>query len=424
MTGRLRVLQVADLYEPFVGGMEQHVQTLSRLLTQRGHEVTVATARLPGTAADETTADGIRVCRITGWAGRALEGRYERPEAPFHPPAPDPGVVAGLAHIIGELRPDIVHAQGWITYSCLATRLRRSSRLVVTLHDHGMACPRRTLMRHGRAGCPGPSLGACLRCAPGQYGALQGTALTLALRAARPLHARADSWVAISQFVANANRRVLPRGSEISVIPPASEPPPPPGRRPAWLPPDGYLLFVGALGRHKGLHWLLDAYASGGIGRPLVVIGTERADTPTSWPAGVTVRTSVPHPEVIEAWRHAGVGVIPSLWPEPFGLVAVEAMRSGVPVVASRTGALPDVVVDGNTGFLVAPGNTAELVAAIRRLDLGPGLRRALGRAGVAQAKKFSAQTVADRYEEHYRELLAGRHPRSAVPVRDGGSLA
>jgi glycosyltransferase involved in cell wall biosynthesis len=132
----------------------------------------------------------------------------------------------------------------------------------------------------------------------------------------------------------------------------------------------------------------------------------------------------VPHPEVIEAWRHAGVGVVPSLWPEPFGLVAVEAMRSGVPVVASRTGALPDVVVDGNTGFLVAPGNTAELVAAIRRLDLGPGLRRALGRAGVAQAKKFSAQTVADRYEEHYRELLAGRHPRSAVPVRDGGSLA
>jgi glycosyltransferase involved in cell wall biosynthesis len=331
-------------------------------------------------------------------------------------------VVARLTGIIGEMRPDIVHAQGWISYSCLAVRPRRDFRLVVTLHDHGMACPRRTLMRHGDAGCPGPRLDACLRCAPGQYGAVKGVALALALRAARPLHGRADSWVANSQFVADASRCAVPRGREISVIPPASEPPPPPGHRPEWLPPDGYLLFVGALGRHKGLDWLLGAYASAGIGRPLVVIGTERADTPASWPAGVVVRTNVAHQQVMEAWRHAGIGLVPSLWPEPFGLVAVEAMRSGVPVVASRIGALPGIVVDGRTGFLVTPGDTTELLAAIRRLDGDPVLRRAMGAVGLAQAEQFSAQAVACRYEEHYRELLAGQGPGSAAAPPGGGS--
>ena len=74
----------------------------------------------------------------------------------------------------------------------------------------------------------------------------------------------------------------------------------------------------------------------------------------------------------MEAWRHAGIGLVPSLWPEPFGLVAVEAMRSGVPVVASRIGALPGIVADGVTGILVTPGNTTELRAAIRRLDDDP----------------------------------------------------
>jgi glycosyltransferase involved in cell wall biosynthesis len=423
MSRPLRVLQVSDLYEPFIGGMELHVKTLSRLLARGGHEVTVATARLPGTAEEETT-DGVRIRRITGWAGRALAGRYERSAAPIPPPMPDPGMVAKLTRIIGEARPDIVQAQGWISYSCLAVRRRLSFRLVVGLHDYGMACARRSMMRHDDVVCPGPRLGACLRCAPGQYGTAKGAALTLALRATRPLHGRADSWIANSQFMADANRQVLPRGADISVIPPASEPPPPPGDRPGWLPPGGYLLFVGALGRYKGLNWLLDAYARAGIRRPLVVIGTERADTPTSWPAGVTVRTSVAHHQVMEAWRHAGIGLVPSLAPEPFGLVAVEAMCSGVPVVASRIGALPSIVDDGTTGFLVEPGNTAELLAAIRRLDDDPALRRAMGAAGVAHAEKFSAQTVARRYEEHYRGLLARQQPPLGCPIPEGGSLS
>ena len=152
MSRPLRILQVTDLYEPFIGGMEQHVKSLSRGLADRGHKVVVATTRLPGTADDETM-DGVRIRRITGWSSRVLADWYERTDVPFHPPVPDPGAIAGLKVIIDELRPDVVHAQGWITYSCLALAARRRRfRLFVTMHDHAFACVRKTLMRNGLEG--------------------------------------------------------------------------------------------------------------------------------------------------------------------------------------------------------------------------------------------------------------------------------
>lgn len=404
MSRPLKILQVTDLYEPFIGGIEQHVKTLSRELAQRGHEVTVVTTRLPGTLAEETV-DGVRIRRITGWASRVLAAWYERAEAPYHPPVPDPGVVASLNVILDELRPDIVHAHGWIAYSCLATARRRRPGRIVTLHDYSTACARKTLLRDGRDPCPGPRFGRCLHCAPGQYGVAKGLALTSGLRAARTLHGRVDSWIAISQFVADSSRRWLPKGDMITVIPPASLRSAPAQPRPSWLPAGGYMLFVGALGRHKGLDWLLRAHAGGGLS-PLVLIGTRRADTPDTWPSNAIVRTDVPHEQVMTAWRHALLGVVPSVWPEPFGLVAVEAMSSAVPVVASRTGGLPEIVADGVTGILVTPGDTAELRAALLRLEHSPELRRAMGAAGLSHAKQFSSGIITELHEQHYRLVL------------------
>lgn len=267
-------------------------------------------------------------------------------------------------------------------------------------------------MRNGLTECAGPRLDMCLRCAPGQYGKLKGTALTIGLRTARSLHGRVDSWVAASRSVADASRCSLPRTSVVTVIPSASPDAPADGQRPEWLPGGRFLLFVGALGHHKGLNWLLDAYSGGGLSWPLVVIGASRHDVPQGWPAGVKVITDVPHQSVMAAWRYAGIGLVPSLCREGFGLVAVEAMRSGVPVVASRIGALPEIVEDGVTGLLVTPGNTPELLRAIRRMEEDPQLRRKMGTAGQARSEQFSAETVTNLYEQHYRRILGA--PRQA----------
>jgi len=69
-----------------------------------------------------------------------------------------------------------------------------------------------------------------------------------------------------------------------------------------------------------------------------------------------------------ESYERAAVVVVPSLWPEVFGQVAIEAMGTARPVVASRVGGIPEIVADGHTGHLVSPGDEAGLAAAI--LDL------------------------------------------------------
>lgn len=91
---------------------------------------------------------------------------------------------------------------------------------------------------------------------------------------------------------------------------------------------------------------------------------------------------------------------------EPLGLVALEAMSSGVPVVASRVGGLAEVVVDGETGLLVAPGDDAALASAIGRV-LDPAVNAAMGARGRAVARStFSRERMARSFEDLYRSVV------------------
>jgi glycosyltransferase involved in cell wall biosynthesis len=103
---------------------------------------------------------------------------------------------------------------------------------------------------------------------------------------------------------------------------------------------------------------------------------------------------------------HCLVGVVPSIWPEPFGQVAVEAMACGKPVIASAIGGLPDVVADGVSGLLVEPGNVRALQEALRTLLSDPARREQMGMMGRQRARLFTVSTVADRIEQIYAELL------------------
>jgi glycosyltransferase involved in cell wall biosynthesis len=180
------------------------------------------------------------------------------------------------------------------------------------------------------------------------------------------------------------------------------------GARPRFLPPDdGYLLFVGALGPHKGLNVLLEAYQSLETDVPLVVIGTPRHDSPRRFPPRVVVATNVPHADVMAAWAHASIGVVPSTCPEGFGIVAVEAMASGKPVVASNIGGLRDIVAHGETGYLVEPRDAAALRRALATLLASRELRSSMGEAAREKARMFTARRVAARVEDVYEEVLS-----------------
>jgi glycosyltransferase involved in cell wall biosynthesis len=99
--------------------------------------------------------------------------------------------------------------------------------------------------------------------------------------------------------------------------------------------------------------------------------------------------------------------VLPSRW-EGFGLVLVEAMAAGKPIVATRVGGIPEVVVDGETALLVPPSDPAAIAAAVVSLLTDPERARAMGRCGVERAGLFAWKHAADRLDDLYSRLLNG----------------
>jgi glycosyltransferase involved in cell wall biosynthesis len=427
----MHVVQLTDFYRPVIGGLERHVETLSRELVQLGHTVTVVTLQTGDHPAEETL-DGVRVVRIRGWSGAAT-ALYADAALPFHPTLPDPGVMAALRKVIRRERPAVVHSHSWIQYSYFPLhRPRRGPAHVVTLHDYGIACAKKTLQYSERSAaastgsrpesgvshlnrpCSGPRLKKCLGCVPEQYGGLKGAAITIGLRGGRILHRRADSYIAVSSAVAEGSRQALPVHPEVVVVPTmvpndlpilAQTTP-----RPAFLPPnDGYLMFVGALGPHKGADVLLEARRRMRSQTPLVLIGTPRADTPCLKDPEVVTAHNVPSAQVMASWMRASIAVVPSVWDEPLGQVAVEAMLAGRPVVASDVGGLRDVVQHEVTGLRVPPGDPGALAAALDRLLDDPQLRHRMGTAGALNARQFEAAAVAPRVVEIFEEVLSRR---------------
>jgi len=170
-------------------------------------------------------------------------------------------------------------------------------------------------------------------------------------------------------------------------------------------------MFAGALGPHKGVDVLLEAYE--GIDRtvPLVLLGLRRHDTPHRFPDGVIVAENVPHGDVLRAWAHCAIAVVPSRWPEPCPLVALEAMAAGRPLVASAVGGLPDLVVDGTTGILVPPGDVSALRASIVELLTEPERCARMGRAARQRALGYSASTLVPQIERVYEDVATTAPP-------------
>ncbi|NLG84360.1 MAG: glycogen synthase [Firmicutes bacterium] len=176
-----------------------------------------------------------------------------------------------------------------------------------------------------------------------------------------------------------------------------------------------YLLFVGRISRQKGIDVLLAA-------APLlppevtVVICAGAADTEELAAAMRTragklpnvrwLEETVPHGELVQLYSHAAVFVCPSRY-EPFGLINLEAMACGRPVVASNIGGIPEVVADGITGLLVPPEDPGALAAAVRRILADPGKAAGMGAAGRRRVEEeFTWEKVARKTLEVYAEAV------------------
>ncbi len=406
----MRVLLLSQFHAPVIGGEERHVISLSESLASRGYKVSVATLSHPERPA-VTVSNGVTVRSLRGTMQRsaALFSDNERRHAP---PFPDPELTAQLAGIVRDTKPDVVHAHNWMLHSFLPLKRFSRAGLVVSLHDYGLVCARKTMMRNGTEICPGPSLRHCLPCAAQHYGAVVG-GVTAAANWVSSLYERrvADRFIAVSNAV--ATRCGLPGGrvpyevlptfipDDVGTLETAPDP------RVDALPPDGYLLFVGDLNRNKGAHVLLKAYAALNDAPPLVMIGRRCADMPDALPPNVHVFESWPHASVMRAWSKCLFGIAPSVWPEACGTIVMEAHAVGRPMIASAIGGLSDLVAPGETGLLVPPGDVEALANAMRELIANPALRERMAVASRPRAERFMAKTVVPRIERIYDEVVS-----------------
>lgn len=110
-----------------------------------------------------------------------------------------------------------------------------------------------------------------------------------------------------------------------------------------------------------------------------------------------------------DVYRSADVFVCPSVWDEPLGMVNLEAMATGLPVVAAQTGGISEVVVHGVTGFLVPPADPGALAEALRALLRDRVLRQQFGAAGLKRARDFGWHAIAGQVQRIYLEAKSRR---------------
>jgi glycosyltransferase involved in cell wall biosynthesis len=393
----VRLIELTDLYQPAIGGLERFVLLLSEGLASRGHEVHVVTSAVPGVPAVEKSA-GVTVHRIPLLYQKLAPRLGEDAARPFHPPAPDPLFRRLLAEIVREVKPDVIHAHAWSVFSCLA-RTFPPTPVLMTAHDYGLVCARRSLVHRSGTLCPGPSWRRCGPCASSQYGLGKGNILAAASLSSLRLLKKVGTFTAVSNYVANRLSPIIglvagqPVRTLHSFVPDGLYEAGWQAERPEFLPAeDGYLLYAGQLSRHKGVDVLLDAYRRLPSPPPLVMLGTPHptCPAPQSLPAGVTMRTSVAHRSVIAAMVRAACVVVPSVWPEPLPMTVSEAQNCGVPVIASAVGGIPEQVLDGQTGWLVPAADDRALADRLAAV-LASGDRARMGQAGRLHGQRFTA---------------------------------
>lgn len=200
---------------------------------------------------------------------------------------------------------------------------------------------------------------------------------------------------------------ILPNCFDMAELPPAQ-------------PREKLILFAGRVVADKGPDAFVAACAEALPalnGWTAVVIGADRfsdSSPETNFvqtvrraaaAAGVSMFGYRDHPAVLQAMARASIVVMPSRWPEPFGLVAVEAMASGAALIASPRGALAEVC--GEAALFADPDDIPAMAAAIRLLGADENRRHAIAEAGRIRAQLFSASVIAPRLAELRHRVVA-----------------
>jgi len=395
---------LSDLYPPFLGGVETHVKSLSKQLSERGHEVNVCTIGQRNLPAYEEE-NGVKVYRLEGLFQK-IPFLYRDPTRKGHPPIRDWLISKKLARIIEQEGSDIIHAHGWMVYSALPLKKGFKIPLVYTAHGYRLFCPKMTLMKEN-AICDNPLTRECIPCMRRDYGLLRALFTYAGVRASKNKLRSVDKFIAVSNFVKDAYEKHLGvRDAKIETIPNFYDPNTDEGRVKLENLPDDFVLFVGQLMYHKGVDVLIKAYHELNTKTKLLIIGVDHPDYRYEGTENVLIVRNAPHPVVMGAMSKCRFLVVPSICAESASTVAREAMSQRKAVIASDIGGLKEAVVDGETGILVPPGNADKLSEALSYLLGRPEIASKMGQNGYGRfMENYTSDVVVPKIIEVYDSL-------------------
>jgi glycosyltransferase involved in cell wall biosynthesis len=379
----VRIALVVHKYPPAsVGGTEIYTQNLARELSAQGHQVFVF-YRDEGGVRDQFRVhweqrDGARLCRVS----RAYDPQTASPLVQFLDTFANRDVEQAFGTFLEEARPDVVHFQhvALLSYRLIGQAKEAGLPVLLTLHDYWFQCSVSQLVWPDAQVCRGKALGLnCARCV------LAARVRPSLLPFLRPLAApllqgrdalvkgaalKADRLISPSQFLIQkyvevgfpAERMVhLENGTDVERL--RRYP-----RRPSSEDRVRFV-FLGSLAWQKGVHVLVEAFE--GIptekatlriyGSPAVFPDYAERLRQMADPENTSFEGLVPNEEVGRVLAGADVVVVPSLWYENSPVVIQEAFAAGVPVIASRIGALAEKVCHGENGLLFPPGEPGAL---------------------------------------------------------------
>jgi starch synthase len=229
--------------------------------------------------------------------------------------------------------------------------------------------------------------------------------------------ALADRIIVASEFVRTTLRKAGPLSAQVSVIPYGAPPSVPAPREPRKPGSKLRIVFVGSLGQRKGVSYLLKAVDQLGEQVELTLIGKPVSDCRPLHDALRTHRwiPSLSHNEVLDEIRRHDVMVFPTLF-EGFGLVILEALSCGVPVITTaHTGAVPDLVLNGVNGFIVPIRNADAIAEKLELLFCDPDRLAAMGRAASSSATTHPWECYRNQFVREMQDVLAGDVQEMAV---------
>lgn len=364
-------------FYPHLGGVESHVAGLSRELACRGHEVTVVTARHTPSAPERERIDGVDVVRV-----KPRATLLRTPIAPR------------IRALLRELPADVIHAHlppPLSAHYAADAAEQRGTPFVVTYHcDVEIPTPLGSLIEAAYR----RSLGAST------------------LERAAKVIVTTRTYAATSRAVWRHSPVVVPNAVDVHRFDPTLDGTAVRDRlrirkdRPV-------VLLVGRIVPHKGIEHFLEAsrYVPGAqflvAGEGSSLEGMERLAESLGVTDRVRFLGRVSQENLPRVYAACDVFVLPSVSRlEAFGIVALEAMATGKPVVVADIPGVREVIEDGREGLLADPVNPQDLAAKIQRLIGDPALRERMGRLGREKVlANFTTEKVADQVLAIYEEV-------------------